>query len=112
MSNEVYLLDVEFDDAKAKIEKLLSQVDEGEFDEELAAAGIVRKPDIKLASGAQFSQGQGLSTDQWMQVLVEFVPLVATIATGVWEIIIVPKLKKRFREERVSDKDPRKKAKK
>lgn len=113
MSQVLYTRDIDFTQTKSAVEAILEQIDKGDFDEELAQAGVPRNRSLLLAPAATISEdGQGLSPDQWAQIVVEFVPVAAAIVGSIWEIIVVPALKRRFRDDKISATDPQKKSKK
>lgn len=113
MKRYVYVKRVKFEELEQTIEAALAEVDKGKHDEALAAAGFHRPQGLALAGSAKLSQPQGLSPEEWSKLVVDFAPVVATIAGGVWTVILLPKLKKLFREDRISEVAPKKsKAKK
>ncbi len=107
MSESVFVRDADFTAVEKEIRNLLAATDRGEFDTELKKAGVTRNPNVKLTEGVKIEEGQGLSPDQWITIITVFGPLAATIAKDVWQVVILPRLKRVFRPDSVSPTDPR-----
>lgn len=99
--------DVKFEDLELAVNRALQEVDEGKYDKELREAGLVRPNDKALAGTATLSLPQGLSPEQWTTLAIDFAPLVATVAQGVWDVIVFPKLKKLFHPSHVREHRPK-----
>jgi hypothetical protein len=112
MSETVFVRDAKFDAVEKEVRNILAEVDKGKYDAELAQAGIQRSS-ASLNDKLQISgSGEGLSPNEWFEIIVIFGPTVATIAKDVWSLVVVPQLKRIFRSDRVSPDNPNKKNKK
>jgi hypothetical protein len=109
MIQYIYIKDAKFEDVERAIKETLAEVDAGKHDRILAEAGVKRPPEVVFSRTVALSQSQGASPEEWMKLAVELAPLAITIGGGIWKIVIVPKLKKLFREDRVKEEDPKKK---
>jgi hypothetical protein len=105
MSETVFVRDAKFPAVEKEVRRILAEVDAGKHDEELTRAGI-KRPAAKLAEAVEISQGQGLSPNEWLEIITVFGPLVATVAKDVWTIVVVPTLKRLFTEDSVSADNP------
>jgi hypothetical protein len=103
----VYVKGIKFGDVKRAIGSLLDEVDQGKHDEQLKAAGITRPADVSFADSVTFDQPQGLSPDDWAKIIIIFAPFAAQVGKDIWKIVILPKLKRLFRDDRVQDEDPK-----
>ena len=104
---ELYAKHVKFGELKRAIEGVLADVDQGRYDEELRTAGVTRPADVKVAQGIRVEQKQYLTPEEWFQITVIFGPLAAHIAKDVWDIIVVPKLKRLFRDDQIQTLPPK-----
>jgi hypothetical protein len=102
----VFVRGVEFEKARLAVDAILDEVDRGIHDTALSAAGHPRSPANALTGNVRLSQGQGLSPESWMQIVGELGPLAVIMGRDVWRIIVVPKLKRLFHEDQVSEHDP------
>jgi hypothetical protein len=96
----------EYVDVEKAIATALEEVDNGLHDTELAKAGHPRPTGVTLKGRVVVTQNQGLSTEEWLRIMVDFGPLAATIAESIWNIVVVPKLKKIFHQDGVKDSNP------
>lgn len=105
MGETVFIRDCDPKAVEQLIRKTLEEVQTGKYSEELKATGV--SAPSNLVEGLKISEsGQGMSPNEWMEIITIFGPTVATVAKDIWTIIIVPKLKKAFREDSISTKDP------
>lgn len=109
MSREfVFTREVDFDKIQSKILEIVREVNDGKHDNDLNKSGINRDPSIDFTKDLTVSINQGLSPQEWSEVIVVFGPLAGEVAKDIWKIIVVPKLKRAFRSDRVSQDDKRK----
>ncbi|SRR5882724_754481 len=107
MSESIFVRETDFASAEKTIRTILSDVDAGKYDQELSQSGVTR-PQGKLLDGLDLSMsGQGMSPNEWFEIIAIFGPVVATAAKDVWSIIVVPKLKRAFRDDCVSPNNPK-----
>lgn len=107
MSEKIYVKDIKFAEVQRAIESALAEVDQGKHDETLSKAGITRPADVTLASDVRVTQPQNLSPETWAEITTIFGSTAAAmVAKDVWKVIVLPKLKKLFRVDRVSDTKP------
>lgn len=101
METTLRVRNISFAELEARMGEVLAEVDRGEYDADLQRAGVRRDPSVRLEGAVTISTGQGLSPDQWAEVLVAFAPFAGEVAKSIWEIVVVPALKRVFREDRV-----------
>jgi|ERR1700694_789772 hypothetical protein len=107
MSESVFIKNAKLTAIRKEVEEVLAEVDSGKYDEELARAGIDRSKTEMLGSVKLSGKGQGLTPDEWVKIIAVFGPTVAVAAKDVWKIVVVPRLKRVFRADRVSTTDPK-----
>lgn len=112
MKIELYTREVKFDELKGVIEGILVEVDQGKHDEALSKVGVNRSADDKIVQGLTIEQKQYLTPEEWLQIIIVFGPTAGHIAKDVWDIIVVPKLKRLFRDDQVQALPPSKNDKK
>jgi hypothetical protein len=110
-SEDVYFQGVEYSEAESAIEKILADIDAGICDEELKNSGIERDRNISLSSRTTLQQPQGMSPDQWYVITAVVAPAVSYSTKSVWDKIVIPKLKRLLRADRVSRQNPKKRLK-
>jgi hypothetical protein len=109
LSEQVFVRQVTVDQLEKSILEILRDLDAGKYDVQLRSGGVTRPHNCKLLDGVDITaHGQGLSLNEWMQIVVIFGPTVATIAKDAWTIVVVPELKRVFRSDCVSPTDPKK----
>jgi len=112
MSENLYAKNIKFEELKRAIDRTLAEVDEGKHDEALRKVGIERPTDVRLASGVSITQPQNLSPEEWTQIVVAFAPVAVAAAKDIWKIVVIPGLKRLFRDDRIADSPPKKGEKK
>jgi hypothetical protein len=112
MTENLYAKNVKFEELKRAIELSLAEVDEGKYDATLHKAGVVRPTGVTLASSVSVTQSQYLSPEEWTKIIAVFGPLAAVFGKDIWKIVVVPKLKKLFRDDRITGSPPKKDKKK
>ena len=109
MSEQVFVRGGNFQSVERAIREVLTATDAGDFDSELRKVGVTRQADVSLATNLKIEgRGQGLSPDEWVQIVVTFGPLVTSVAKDIWQIVVIPRLKRLFPSDNVSPHDPRK----
>jgi hypothetical protein len=106
MAEKLYAKGVKFEELKRAIESTLAEVDQGKHDAALRKAGVERPTDVKLAS-VSVTQSQYLSPEEWTEIIAVFGPLAVAFGKDIWKIIVVPKLKRSFRDDRIADSPPK-----
>ena len=104
----VFVKGATFKEVQDVVSAVLEEVDEGVHDAALTAAGQARPAGAVFKSGVRLSHDQGVSTQQWVELAIDYAPVVAPIGEAVWELIVLPRLRRFFHEDRVSKPDPRK----
>ena len=61
-----------------------------------------------VSADAAVTQPQNLSPEEWTQIIAVFGPLAIVFGKDVWKIVIVPKLKHLFKDDRIADSPPKK----
>jgi hypothetical protein len=102
VSKDIYVSGASFDKIEGAITNALMEADRGDYDKNFS-----RPPNVTLAKAITISQDQGLSTQEWTKLIIDFGPLAATIGESIWTIVIVPKLRSVFRD-RFSEVNPNK----
>ena len=105
MSESVFVRECDLGSVEKLIRSTLEDVQKGKYDADLKPAGITVP--ANLLDGLKISKsGQGMSPNEWMELVAIFGPTAATMAKDIWTIVIVPKLKQAFRDDCVSAKNP------
>jgi hypothetical protein len=112
MTENLYAKNIKFEELKRAIEITLAEVDEGKYDATLREAGVSRPADIKVGSGVSVTQSQYLSPEEWTKVIAVFGPLAVVFGKDIWKIVVVPKLKKLFRDDQIAVSPPKNSKKK
>jgi hypothetical protein len=106
---EIYVKGAKLTDVRKAVEAALEEVDKGVHDTALEAAGYPRPSGTTFKGSFRLSQGQGLAPQDWLQIIGDFAPLAVMMGRTVWTIAVVPRLKRLFHEDRVSEHDPQQK---
>lgn len=102
----IYVKEIDFTEIEKEARKILADIDNGKFDQQLDENNLSRPVDARISDEVHFEMPQALTTDQWYQIIVTYGPLVVTVGTSVWEIIVVPRLKRLFPSDSVSSDHP------
>lgn len=105
MATRIQVRDIDFEKLEAEVATILAEVDRGEHDTVLKAAGVRRNRDAPVSGSVTLTTGQGLSPDQWAEIVVAFAPAAAAITESIWKIVVEPALKRVFRDDRVRNED-------
>lgn len=101
MDRRIYAKGVDFAQVEQAIREALRDAGSSK---ELAAAGVQTPPG--LTDELKIAKGQGMSPGEWTEVIATFGPLAATVAGDVWTIVVVPFLKRKFRDDRIATNNP------
>jgi hypothetical protein len=112
MAENLYAKGVKFEELKRAIESTLVEVDQGKHDAALRKAGVERPTDITFASAVSVTQSQYLSPEEWTKIIAVFGPLAVIFGKDIWKIVVIPKLKRLFRDDRIADTPPKRSKKK
>lgn len=107
-NEEVFFRDVKFLEAEAAIRDILAEVDAGRYDQELNESGVHRDPGVSLADHTTFEQPRGLGPNEWYVIMAIITPAVTYGSKTIWDKIVIPKLKRKFRVDQVSRHNPKK----
>ncbi len=89
------------------VREVLREIRDGKLDDELRRNGLERPavPDLEEAVSLE-GPGAGLSPEAWVQVIVVFGPVAADAMRDLWRVVVLPRLKRRFGSDAVSQDDP------
>jgi hypothetical protein len=101
MQETVFVRDCDPVAVEGAIRSILEDVQAGKYSKELGVS-----PPAGLAHGLKIERPQGMSPGEWKEIITVFGPTVAVMTKDIWTIVVVPRLKKLFREDSVSEKNP------
>ncbi|MDA9512110.1 hypothetical protein XI04_03360 [Bradyrhizobium sp. CCBAU 11430] len=101
MDRRIYAKGVDFAQVEEAIREALRDAGSSK---ELAAAGVQTPPGF--TDELKIAKGQGMSPGEWTEIIATFGPLAATVAEDVWTIVVVPFLKRKFRDDRIATNNP------
>jgi len=108
MAEKLYVMGTALAEVTRAIERTLAEVDQGKHDAALRKAGVERPADVKTAPGFSVTQPQNLSPEEWTQIIGLFSSLAVVFGKDVWKIVVVPKLKRLFKDDRIAEAPPKK----
>jgi hypothetical protein len=109
---EVFIRKVSPDDVENEIKKILLDVDQGVYDDELKREGIDRNQKLNYADNIKIERPQGLTPGDWYIIYATFSPAIAYGAKTIWDKIVIRLLQRKFHLDRVARDHPKKSSKK